>query len=768
MSAFSFPSSVVIRNRHINCAQSDFVCPLSAPTLKTSRPSSTKHSTVLQAVSTDNSAVSLTAAIEKDIRVGNIRAAVSNLEAAVDKQTHSNQPVANYHAIHQLIVVADEKRQWELAIRTFNALEKSGLFAARSTSSILFNSLCRAGRFKEVEAVINRLWDRTIILYNGMERRLEMRQQARRVPDEKMILRVANSAVDNGKPELACKLIIQMENNGIMPSIFIISVLIKAYGRLRHTDGITNVLSRLNRRNLEPDLIVFNSAIDAYMRCGEKAMASQVLQEIFRRRLSPNSRSYNPILRSLASAGKLQEALAIREDMIRRGVVPCLHSYNALIHASVKSKEWTTAASFLNEAIATVEENSRDRRNKVRNYKDLCVGFTSVISGIAMEDKIDDALELLQNLSDRVQKAGLNAEMEIEIGIALTSILSALLKRGEVVRAWTIFRTIRQQFKVRLPPDTYNAAIRGLARQGDALSIDAARRVFDEMVQVFGDESNNDPRLKKHRKNMTSSNTPYVTIEAKTEDFVRAYNSMMDGYVRCGDTVSAEALLDEMLAEDIMPSAISFTTLINGYGKELDMMSAKRIFKRMRQSGVSPDRITMNAFIGACVRVGDLDLALRVFEEMQKVGGRLSPDLITFSAIIAGHVRNGDSTAAWDAYEEMKAMGIVPNERMLDRMMATFVSPELKPSKMDVFELDMDILGDTEGDDEVCIDSSEVDELVGDKTDLIHQDLAIGGLSSEGWTSKRALQLLKDMEQCKCSEMNKRRWRRAIQSVWGT
>eukprot|EP00177_Eucheuma_denticulatum_P006644 GFKZ01012089.1.p1 GENE.GFKZ01012089.1~~GFKZ01012089.1.p1 ORF type:complete len:774 (-),score=116.62 GFKZ01012089.1:952-3273(-) len=716
--------------------------------------------------------------IEIDVSRGALRKAVGRLEQAVKYQTNRDTFVLAYHHFHLVIHQAALTRQWEVAFRAFHALESMGHLCVRSTSGHLFDALTRAGRMNECQQVLSRLWSHRMRLYDRRTMTLTESQMQRRRPDEKMVTQIANAAINSGRPDLAVDMVREMERNGVLISIFTVSVLIKAHGRQGNHEDITKMVASLNRRDLTPDLILFNTAIDAYIRCGQRGLAFSILKEIIRKGLKPNARSFNPILKGLARSGKIEEMNAVMNEMVKRGVQASGYTFNAVISAYVKQGDW-------DKAMAALHNLERlDDREAERN---LAVGYTTLISGYAAQGKVNDAMQLLKAM---VNRRGSNFE---EAGVACTAILSAMMQKGEVVSAWRLFRSVRQRLAIRLPVDMYCAVIRGLAKRANAAALRTAENVFEEMMSEFEQDGGS------KRSTAREKNAKSVGGEATPADIAFAYNAMIDGYVRCRDTISAEKMLDQMEDRGHVPTTITYTTIVNGYGKELDIVSAKRVFRRMRNAGIRPDRVAMNAFLGAHVRVGDMETAINLFEEMQRYAGPISPNLVTFSAIIAGYVRQNMVTEAWDMYEEMKGVGIVPNERLLERMMAVFVSTDLKPGRGEIWELNdlddnllpidepfkieadgiaVDMNGSDAGEragwDEECASQRENyargtrAEKCGSRRDgEVHNEVEQLRGTDSGWASERALVLMKDMDNCKCSEVNKERWRHAIQSLWG-
>lgn len=667
-----------------------------------------------------------------------------------------------------------------MAKRTYDLLTYSGYVAARSTTCLLFTSLLKAGRISDAESVLLSLWKDKVDTFDG-ERFFNEAETKMRVPDERMVAQVANAAVNHGLPEIAVSVMRRMEEEGVSHTRFSVSVLIKAFGRQRRADMLDSFLRRI-QGDVEPDLIVFNATIDAYVRCGRLDRARGVLALLKKCGFVPNANSYNPILRGLARRRLVDEVFEVRREIEECGVDIGVYGINACLYAVVvgDTPDFERAFVLLQEA--------RDRGGE--DLKNVVVAYTTVISALARKGVYNRAEVLVENMAEMVQRRGMKRELEREVAVSVTAVISSLLTDGNFVKGWSMFRSMRSKYDVRLPADTYNAVIRGLVRRGDAVAVDTAATVFEEMMTVFG--------VRK-----TARGKGRVG-EVRAGEIVMAYNCMMDGYVRSGNTTSGERLLDEMEDLGLAPTAVTFATLISGYGKEQDTVSARRVLKRMRKRGVTADVVVMNCFIGACVRSGDMQVGMRAFKEMQRVGGSLAPNLVTFSAIIAGLVGAGRTEEAWEMYEEMKGNGVKPNERLLDRMMAAFVDTTLRPSRGDVWGDEEDVMVLSAGElafgdgkkqqrsghvdrnagrkdvsdetevmlsdvgDEVCVEAGDVqvDVVAFDGVDVLPEEIRNRLQHVDGWTSTRAAVLLRDMETCRCSAVCKRRWRRAMASLW--
>lgn len=736
--------------------------------------------------------VSLTNGVRNDLAVGHYRDAVTRLEEALNLQTDQDARVISYAILHDIILQCSRNRKFDLALRALSIIERTGFVISRSTSCSLLNSLSRAGRVQDCHRLLHQLAEPHITLFDGTLRQLTPDEVLRRMPDEKIIANVANAATNNGRADISVLVMNDMRDLGIPFTHYSYSVMLKAYGRLKRTDEIARLLADVeaNADSGVLDAVVLDTAVDALVRCNDIDAAMRVVDGMGRLGFIPTARSFNPILRVLARRADVSGVEQLVERMSLCGINPTIHTRNAMVTAYSRAGRFADAR----DALVELAQASRIESGKPMNH-DVCAGFSALAGELARHGQLKAAVQTLKELTARVAAAEMGRELEREVGVAVTAVVSALLDAGETAQGWILFRSMRSQFKVRAPADMYNTVVRGLSKRGDRVALEAATQALDEMWKMFRGSPSFRQRGRKDERECSG--------EASDEQMKHAFNDLINGHVRCGDATGAERILDEMEAKGLKPDIVSYTSVINGHGRDLDVLSARRVLLRMRKSGVQADRTAMNALIGACVRSGDISAAVRVFDGMIQAGGQLQPDIVSYSALIAGYVRESNLDKAWEMYEGMKKNGIRPNERLIERMIAAFVTPSIKPSRGEVrkdvnmeevwgwddeegeedeeVEIKMRTMrggrpwrgfengkdkneSENEGEDET---EEEIEEEIEEEdAEMMDESLLEKLLSSEGWTSKRAAILMEDMERIKCSEVNKRRWVAAIRSIW--
>ncbi|XVF21126.1 hypothetical protein REPUB_Repub12eG0063800 [Reevesia pubescens] len=89
------------------------------------------------------------------------------------------------------------------------------------------------------------------------------------------------------------------------------------------------------------------------------------------------------------------------------------------------------------------------------------------------------------------------------------------------------------------------------------------------------------------------------------------WNSLLDGYARCGKVKTAMKLFDEMPEKD----CFSWTVLIGGLAKSGEVKIAREIFEKMPNS----DLVSWNTMINGYMKAGDIPSAsLEIFERILK------------------------------------------------------------------------------------------------------------------------------------------------------
>lgn len=271
------------------------------------------------------------------------------------------------------------------------------------------------------------------------------------------------------------------------------------------------------------------------------------------------------------------------------------------------------------------------------------VTWTAMISGYEQNGKFREALEIFVWM----HREGIPMD-----GVVMVSALSACAqllaeKGGESIHGLIIRIGLERYLNLS------NALINEYSTCGN---IDAARMLFD--LARLGD---------------------YV-------DQI-SWNSMIAGYLKCGQAKEAKEVFDKMPQKDL----VSWSTMISGYCQRDKFSEALALFHEMQVGEILPDQTTLVSVVEACthlfaveqgkwihtyirkngfhvnvflgtslvdmyMKFGCVDTALDVFNALKEKGTS------TWNASILGLAMNGLVNEAFEKFSEMEGCGVLPNE----------------------------------------------------------------------------------------------------------
>lgn len=133
-----------------------------------------------------------------------------------------------------------------------------------------------------------------------------------------------------------------------------------------------------------------------------------------------------------------------------------------------------------------------------------------------------------------------------------------------------------------------------------------------------------------------------------SEGDVVSWNSMIDGYVKCGELGLARSIFDRMISRD----TISWNTVINGYGLLGDLSEARNLFDQMPRRNV----ISWNSILAGHAKCGDVDGARRIFGEMPQ------RDVVSWNAMLACYAQSGRPNEALELFSLMRRENVKPTD----------------------------------------------------------------------------------------------------------
>lgn len=348
----------------------------------------------------------------------------------------------------------------------------------------------------------------------------------------------------------------------------------------------------------------------------------------------PNLLSLNKRISQLIRTGRVSEAREVFDMMENRNVV----TWNSMIGGYVKRREVVKARKLFDEMPERdvvswnlmisgymSYQDGKDIEEGRKLFDEMperdCVSWNTMISGYARNGRMSQALELFNSMPERnvvswnamisgffqngdmINAVDFFEKMPERDGSSLSALVSGLIQNGKLdVAAKILLELGNKDGPTEEFVHAYNTLIAAFGQRG---RIEEARRLFDEMPFC------NDKVKEGHK--MFARN-------------VVSWNSMIMGYLKAKDIVSARALFDQMKERD----TFSWNTMITGYVHMLDMEMAYELFSEIPE----PDTQTWNVMISGFAEIGSLNLARDFFERMPHKG------LVSWNSIIAGHEKH--------------------------------------------------------------------------------------------------------------------------------
>lgn len=166
-----------------------------------------------------------------------------------------------------------------------------------------------------------------------------------------------------------------------------------------------------------------------------------------------------------------------------------------------------------------------------------------------------------------------------------------------------------------------------------------------------------------------------------------SWNSMISGYLKCGNSDKARDLFDSMNEKD----TVTWSAMISGYAQLGQFAETLTLFQEMLREEVSPDEVTFVSVISACTHLASLTQGKWVHAYIRKNGFKINAVLGTtlidmymkcgyvesaqevfrsmeekgvssWNALILGFAMNGVVEQSLETFSIMKKCGVEPNE----------------------------------------------------------------------------------------------------------
>ncbi|KAF9669010.1 hypothetical protein SADUNF_Sadunf14G0063000 [Salix dunnii] len=321
---------------------------------------------------------------------------------------------------------------------------------------------------------------------------------------------------------------------------------------------------------------------------------------------------------------KTNRAWDLFNEMIKLGAVFEAATCNSLLTGLAREGNFNR----MNELMAKMVE---------MDIQPTVVTFGILINHMCKFRRVDDALEVLEKMSDCKESGGISVSVEPDV-VIYNTLIDGLCKVGRQQEGLGLMERMRSQ-KGNAVDFFVEAQRRGT--KGDAVT-------YTALINAFCKVNNFEKAMELFNEMLKSGCSPDAIV----------YSTLISGFSQAGRMADASFVLEELKELGIRPDTVCYNTLIGGFCRADKFHRVFEMLKEMEEAGLKPDTITYNTLIAYASKTGDLKFACKVMKKMIKAG--VVPTVATYGALINAYCLNGNVNEAMEIFKDMKAASKVP------------------------------------------------------------------------------------------------------------
>ncbi|MCO5606472.1 hypothetical protein L7F22_060660 [Adiantum nelumboides] len=407
---------------------------------------------------------------------------------------------------------------------------------------------------------------------------------------------------------------------------FLAGTLVDTYAKLGALPEAKDTLYEMPARNV----VAWTALIGGLTEHDEPEETLCMLMEMQSEGISSNCSTLICCLRGCGNAGDIGMSLQLHGEIIKKGYEKDAIVGNALVDTYARCK---------------MLEESRSVFSVLPN-KDV-VSWTSLINAYAEEGMAKDAASCLRCM----QLEGI-----VPDAVAWNAVIFSYSELKETEMALKLFAQMQEQGLLPVV-STFASILHGCSSEA---SLKHGRRIHGQILRLDQAEaveiSLATALVDMYSKCSSMDEAEQVFGLMPTRSLV-AWNVLIAGYVRKGETALALQMFDRLIDEGIKPDEAAFLTVltlcthVGLVRKGIDYFESM-IFKY----GIIPSRKHYNCLLDLLGRAGQLNEALLMFAKMPA-----QPDLMTWNTFIAACQKWGEIELGQQAFQLSRGLRMPPH-----------------------------------------------------------------------------------------------------------
>jgi len=216
----------------------------------------------------------------------------------------------------------------------------------------------------------------------------EMQVAGKLKPDEMMYNSLLDGCAKEGRLSDAMRLVADMRRDGVAPSNYTLTMLVKLLGRCRRMNQAFSIVDELGAEfGLRPNIQVYTCLIQGCFQNRMPVKALSLLDTMLAKGLCPDEKAYVALVRGHLNMGLLDQAVEIVERAYQ-GYSPAGVGRNCLAEVIAKLGKTSRAAASLINKVQAVRVQQRTGDQEVRTFKrgEVCWSKGVTGQGLLLQD----------------------------------------------------------------------------------------------------------------------------------------------------------------------------------------------------------------------------------------------------------------------------------------------------------------------------------------------------------------------------------------------
>merc|ERR1719375_626485 len=175
----------------------------------------------------------------------------------------------------------------------------------------------------------------------------QMKIDAHLKPDEIMYNSLLDGCAQGTLVDEGLRLLDEMEAEGVKPSNFTLSILVKLMNRARRLNQAFSLVEEITQKyKFQPNVHVYTNLVQACVSNQNLQRGVSVLEQMIKENISPDNRTYSILIRGSISRGQFDQAVGLMRGalglrnalpFLQQPIAVCMNLDNALVNETLGS-----------------------------------------------------------------------------------------------------------------------------------------------------------------------------------------------------------------------------------------------------------------------------------------------------------------------------------------------------------------------------------------------------------------------------------------------